>query len=506
MQRVNKWQLFKQVGYVPHQGQRQVHAALERAQVDQVAVACGVRWGKTMCAAYEMFQEAVQPRKDFMGWCVGPDHDKANIIFDMLFQILKDFLKGQVRYNQGEGLIEFTNLGGGRSRIMRKSASDAMAKGKKGKLTGYAVDMMVIDEASAIEDDSIWENQLRTRLGDRSGKVLMISSARGPRGFFYKLYQIGKARTDPHVYSLRQPTWMNPHYPLEKIRREREQMHPRDFAQEYGAEFVSTTGQVFDEDALIAACCTEPEPYIPGADYFGAQDLASTQDFNVQLIARGPLPTDEVQVSRVVYYDRWNKIPLEHSLDRMQRAFTAYGDCPFYADESGAGEPIVQMMRNRGMMVRGLVWTPKSKNDMVRNMIALVERRALLLPNPAWAPRFFDEAKLYEWQRTPNRSLTTNAPSGVNDDCVASMLMLGKWIRAGGVPIKDQSFTAGDPSDAAQERAASNHRENAGRDLQMRIEGLASPDHPDNIEAFVPRAAPTREGLFRSRMFDPRIL
>ena len=150
---LTKRRFFSMVGYKPHRGQVQIHGALSQAGVKTVVAVCGTRFGKTMAAAHEMCYEAMRPREptdvnpkaEFMGWCVGPDHDKANLVFDACAQILRTFLKGHVSVNKSDGIIEFVNLSGARARIMRRTAQDA---GGKGKLVGYAVDFMVIDEAA----------------------------------------------------------------------------------------------------------------------------------------------------------------------------------------------------------------------------------------------------------------------------------------------------------------------------------------------------------------------
>jgi len=47
--RFNKAALFADLGYRPHPGQQAVHDSPASRRV----LACGVRWGKTLCAAME---------------------------------------------------------------------------------------------------------------------------------------------------------------------------------------------------------------------------------------------------------------------------------------------------------------------------------------------------------------------------------------------------------------------------------------------------------------------
>ncbi len=60
--KIDKLKLFADLGYVPHPGQLEIHLA----EVPRRVVACGVRWGKTKCAAMDLAKfgirvNAVQP-------------------------------------------------------------------------------------------------------------------------------------------------------------------------------------------------------------------------------------------------------------------------------------------------------------------------------------------------------------------------------------------------------------------------------------------------------------
>src|SRR5262245_50513288 len=74
----NKPALFEDLGYTPHPGQVQVHASRAPRRV----LACGVRWGKTRCAAMEALAAAMEPKPaGSFGWVVGPTYDLADKVF-----------------------------------------------------------------------------------------------------------------------------------------------------------------------------------------------------------------------------------------------------------------------------------------------------------------------------------------------------------------------------------------------------------------------------------------
>lgn len=472
---LSKRQFFQAVSYRPHKGQHQIHGALCMPGVRTVVAICGTRFGKTISAAHEMAYEAVRPRKatevnpnaEFMGWCVGPDHDKANLVFDMVAQILRKYLGGHISVNKSDGLIEFTNLGGSRSRIQRKTAQDA---GGKGKLVGYAVDFMVIDEAAKIPHVDIWENQLSTRLVDRGGRSLHISSPMGVNGYCAALYRVGQSGSDKRVVSMRLPSWLNPYLKREDILYEKQRLPDRVFRQEWGAELLADGGMVFQNADLekIFSLDSFEEPH-PRATYFGALDLAMTNDWSVLTIAREPWSNQ--RRPRVVCVERFYKLPIEAQLSRIAALQAAFNDCPLNVDESGLGKPIVEQMRNAGMNVRGIVTSAQgktSKMDQVKNAASLVERHGILLPRRELIPTYYEEMTLYQWDRTPAGHLTAAAPPGAHDDCVASFLLLCWWLRAAGTVGYGQTYRSGDRTPA-----------DGPKRPELKVEGLAKAPEDD---------------------------
>jgi hypothetical protein len=77
LKRLSKRALFRRLGYEPHPGQWRVH----RSRAPRRVLACGARWGKTMCGAYEAIAAALEPAEESIGWIVGPTYDLTDRIF-----------------------------------------------------------------------------------------------------------------------------------------------------------------------------------------------------------------------------------------------------------------------------------------------------------------------------------------------------------------------------------------------------------------------------------------
>lgn len=488
---ISKRDFFRAVGYTPHAGQEQIHGAGQLPGVFHVCAVCGTRFGKTLAAAHEMAFEgilprektAINPRGEFMGWCVAPSHLLANLVFDAVAQILRTFFDGHVQVNKTDGIIEFQNLAGQRARIMRRTTQDAAGKGK---LVGFAVDYMVIDEAASIREGEIWHAQLKTRLMDRQGRSLHISSPRGVEGYFAEMFRAGQSGKDPSVAAVQLPSWMNPYLDKKFVQQQRLNMPERMFRSELGAELLSNTGMVFLREDLEKIFCLDFEDPIPTGDYFGGLDLAMTMDHTVLTICRAPLPREEIQVPRVVYVERFYKLPIEVQIERIRETCDRYGDALLNVDENGIGKPIFQLMANSGMNVRPVYTNASGRNnkrDQVMNAAALVEKGAILLPRKDLIPTYFEEMSTYMWTETPSGMLSAEAPAGSHDDCVASFLLSMWHIRAAG--------SVGDGLVARAGRSNPQRRDLTPGQVrptpEMKIEGLAVPHHEraqDNIQTF----------------------
>ena len=75
--RLNKRVFFRDIRYTPHPGQWEIH----NSHAPRRVVACGVRWGKTLCAAAEGLAAAMEPKERSFGWVVAPTYDNCDKLY-----------------------------------------------------------------------------------------------------------------------------------------------------------------------------------------------------------------------------------------------------------------------------------------------------------------------------------------------------------------------------------------------------------------------------------------
>lgn len=397
----------------------------------------------TWSAAYEMVYHAMLPRKEFLGWCVAPQRALADIVFDQVGRIIHEIHgAANVRYDRNEGVLEFTNFGGGRSRIMRKSCDGAEGKGK---LAGAGVDFMVIDEASSPTiKDQIWVSELSTRLNAGS-KLLAISTPRGQRGWFITLYRQAKrvGRTSRAI-SINLPSWTNTYrfpggWDNPEIQAKYARMALRDFLQEYGAQPMSAEGAFFDPE-FVDPCCVINEWEEPSAagEYASGLDLGLKRDSSVHTIVRAPLGfANASPAAKVVFVRRMHRMPVEAQLELVLQDQQRFGIQCVYTDGTGIGEPIIQQARNMGIFVRSVVFTKQSKMPLMTNLLGLMQQLKVRLPSAILCPALRDQLVTYEWDKAGK---TANAPDGFHDDYVCSLALACKFFPAIGSQGEGQVF------------------------------------------------------------------
>jgi terminase large subunit-like protein len=401
--RLNKSEFFRALGYEPHPGQQAIHASPAPRRI----VACGVRWGKTLCAAMEGLCAAMQPNKRSIGWVVAPTYDLCDKVFRELVVLAAEHLRHRiVTLKESERRLLLRNLSGGVSEIRGKSADNPVS------LLGEGLDWVIADEASRLKPQ-IWESHLSQRLLDKRGWALLISTPKG-KGWFFDLFHRGQGE-DPDYESWNHPTWTNPYVSRELIEEERGHLPERVFKQEYGGEFLEGAGSVFRyvRDAATGEW-DEPDNL---TYYYGGLDLAKVEDFTVLVILN--------QDGKVVFADRFHRLDWSIQINRICAATKRY-HARILVDSTGAGEPVYEALRKAGCNAKPYPFTAKSKAALIDNLSLLLEQRKLILPKPELWAHGIEELENFEYAISDAGHVRTSAPSGQHDDCVVA-LALAAW-------------------------------------------------------------------------------
>src|SRR5215207_629006 len=117
-----------------------------------------------------------------------------------------------------------------------------------------AVDLLIVDEASRVEDELY--HAVRPMLAVSGGRLMMLSTPFGKRGEFYEAWENGANAWER--YEVRASEC--PRISAEFLASERRAMPERVFRQEFLCEFTETDDQVFSHDLVMGALTDEVEP------------------------------------------------------------------------------------------------------------------------------------------------------------------------------------------------------------------------------------------------------
>lgn len=406
---LDKFRIFRTIGYEPHAGQRPVHESLAPRRV----LACGVRWGKTTCAAGEAVAAALQPSPPDTfrrGWIAAPFYDLCDKVFRELALIFQSQLMPfVVRVSEHERTIIVRNMGGGFTELRGKSADNPVS------LLGEGLDFLIIDEASRVKADT-WERFLSARLLDKKGWALLISSPKG-KGWFYDAWRMGQKRVGGFE-SWNSPTVTNPKIDPAELEAIRQRIPEAIFRQEYLAEFIEGAGQVFRNVRDLATVDEWSAP-MPDVRYVAGLDLARVNDYTVLVVM-------DARARRVVHVERFTRVDWKVQVSRIHATTERFGHCYTLVDSTGAGEPVYEALLEAGIRADGYPFTAASKAALVNNLALICERGEIALPRYELWPEGIEELEAFEFTVTEGGTVKTGAPNGQHDDCVCA-LMLAAW-------------------------------------------------------------------------------
>lgn len=121
-------------------------------------------------------------------------------------------------------------------------------------IRGYAAKLVLIDEAAFTDDDVL--AKVMPMLSTTRGRLLCPSTPNGDRGWWRDAWKSDSKAWTRLTVSIRDL----PRLSEEEIERQRELLHPNQFRQEYGLEFLDTDSQFYDTETIEAALCDEIVP------------------------------------------------------------------------------------------------------------------------------------------------------------------------------------------------------------------------------------------------------
>lgn len=244
---IDKAAYFEKIGYKPHRKQWLYHQSMARFRV----ACCGRRFGKSSMAARDIQPELHVPDRRY--WIVGPTYDLGEKEFryiwrDMIVKLKygrDKRVKKAYSKRSGEMYMEFP--WGTRLEVRSAQHPDT--------LVGDGLHGVIMSEAAKHKRET-WEQYIRAALADYRGWATFVTTPEG-YNWLYDLWMLGhRAKQGEDTFkdfeSWSFPSWDNPYvYPDGRTDSEIKLIEATTakewFMQEYGAQFGSFLGKIYDE-------------------------------------------------------------------------------------------------------------------------------------------------------------------------------------------------------------------------------------------------------------------
>ena len=435
---------FNAIGYKPYPYQQTIHDCLSKFRTAII----GRQSGKSEVASIEASFE-VMFKVGSVGWVVAPTYEQASIVFERVASLVKiadKLIPGKRKLSVSNRNLRITvehyNDDGtyrGRTRFQGKSADN------EDNLRGASLNYLIIDEAAMV-DANVWNAALAPTLTTTDGWVLIITTPKG-YNWVYDFYEMGLeediAPTDKRYASWQIPTWdANPSVPEAFFLQQKKILPERIYMQEFGAEFLSDSGGVFQN---LYECPRIPKissndfgitmaRYSPRYNYVIGADFARLDDFSVFTVVN-------VDTKEVVAVERINSVSWETQLARLKELYLRYPNSFIAADSNGVGDVLAEQMASLNIPFEGLAWRSNPIKESCINKLSLaIEHKRIILPDD---DEYLTEFANFVYSKTPTGLLKMSAAGRGKDDRVASLAMAWHFVpeHVGGMlDIGDDDF------------------------------------------------------------------
>ena len=300
-----------------------------------------------------------------------PTQNQATIMFDRIRSLIihNEFLKGYiVRNTQSEMWVKFLN-NEGMSKIITRATGETGTT-----LRGYSPHVIIADECSFIKT-SILRAFLPSGMATQA-KVWLTSTPFSKSGYFYEACMNSRPKNPDgmwrefHVKSLENPLIQKDPTFIEEIKR----LTKEEYVQEVEGEFLDI-GNALIPNSLIMEAITDKHPKGQVRYYMGVDVARSGIDETVFTI----VGVDEEETVFVQHVEAESQSNVVDVCGRIGGLVASYRIETVYVDETGLGGGLVDLGREQGLPIRGIVFSLQEKAVMYKNLRLLFENKRIKL-------------------------------------------------------------------------------------------------------------------------------
>ena len=281
-------------------------------------------------------------------------------------------------------------------------------------IRGYRADMVYVDEAGMFRDDSGIKTAILLTTAARNGRITLVSTPKGRRGWFYEAY---KDALKKQTWSLHKIHYtMTRHITQNDVEGLRRTLSPLEWAQEMELEFLDEENAVFPYEVILS-CVEDYEPNPADTDnpiYIGI-DFGRYRDSTVITAVE---KTKEKQ--RIVFLHEIHNQDFNTQLASILSIINMLNPVAVYVDKTGLGIPLYDMLERRATGVVGVTMTASVKEALIMTLSNMLHSRKIAIPSSAG--KLINQLRMFRAKQTGLR-LRYEAEAGEHDDYVISLAL-----------------------------------------------------------------------------------
>jgi len=300
-------------------------------------------------------------------------------------------------------------------------------------IRGLGASTIIFEEIASYQDtnghasgEAIWRALSPSVVQfQKEGRLIALSSPRGQRGVFYRLFQTAQLRDD--AFSLNCASWdLNPMIDRAFLERERDR-DPELFSQEYEASFTAIGGSFIDSGKLTEA--TRPFPdYVPATRVLALDPAFSQDDFGFAIAC---VSREEDGMVYLEHVEALRRPGFNGAMDHAAKLAKDWSVTRVVTDQA-AQQAVVEELAKRGVSCSKVPWTGrsnsgKSKAHRYGRVKTLLNQGRLLLVDNAELRSELVEITVEPSASNPGYTIQTHGPDDMAD---AAVMAISECVRA----------------------------------------------------------------------------
>lgn len=177
--------------------------------------------------------------------------------------------------------------------------------------------------------------------------------------------------------------------------------------QEYYCKFINSATSFF---RVIDEVCTVDEYNTPDVthNFQMGVDLAKYNDYTV-------ISVIDLNTFEQVYLERFNQVDWNLQKAKIEAVYHRFGRPKGYIDATGVGDPIVEDLTRRGVLLEAVKFNEQNRRDMLTNLNLKMEQKVIKLLD---VQVLKDELSYFQYELGERGKLKIKVPDGKHDDTV----------------------------------------------------------------------------------------